>query len=127
MLVVDDDPAIRRLLGHLLRRRFGAIVREATDGASGLELIAAERPDLLLLDVSMPVLDGWGLLARLREDPGTRELPVVTVSGTSDRETVVRMVELGVHDYILKPVNPEAAERRIGRVLAQLGLAPERD
>ena len=121
-LVVDDDPTVRRLLTHLLERRFHARVTGAEHGEQGLTAIAADAPDFAVVDVSMPVMDGWEMLRRIRDDAGMRALPVVAVSAANDRENVTRMIELGVLDYLLKPINPTIAERRFARVLAKLGL-----
>lgn len=121
--MVDDDATARRLLTHLLERRFHAAVVEAENGEEGLAALAADPPDFAVVDISMPVLDGWEMLRRVREDDALKSLPVVAVSAANDRETVTRMVELGVLDYLLKPVNPSVAERRFARLLKGLGLA----
>jgi CheY-like chemotaxis protein len=121
-LVVDDDPTVRRLLTHLLERRFHARVTGAEHGEQGLEAIAADAPDFAVVDVALRVLVGWVMLRRIRAGDATRALPVVAVWAANDRESVTRMIELGVLDYLLKPINPTIAERRFARVLSTLGL-----
>ncbi len=120
--VVDDDPAVRRLLTFLCERRLGAEVSTAADADEAIALLGQGKPDLVLLDYSMPGMDGLGLLRRLREDEALRDLAVVAVSGSGSRDTVVDMVDLGVLDYILKPVSPDTAQRRLTRVLRELGF-----
>ncbi|MEZ4456703.1 MAG: response regulator [Gemmatimonadales bacterium] len=121
-LVVDDDATTRRILGRLLTKRFGAAVREAEDGLQGYLAVEAEVPDLILLDVSMPVVDGPEMLEKLRADPRFAAIPVVTVSAAGEREVVMRMIDLGILDYLRKPLNIAAIEKRLTRVLEGAGF-----
>ncbi|MGE0440804.1 MAG: response regulator [Gemmatimonadales bacterium] len=122
VLVVDDDATTRRILGRLLTKRFGATVREAEDGLQGFLAVEADVPDLILLDVSMPVVDGPELLEKLRGDPRFAAIPVVTVSAAGEREVVMRMIDLGIIDYLRKPLNIAAIEKRLTRVLEGAGF-----
>ena len=123
VLIVDDDPLVRKLLTRLLEKRFGAQVREAVDGYAGFMAAEAETPDLMLLDVSMPVVDGPALLEKMRADDRFAKLPVVTISAAGERETVMRMIDLGVIDYLRKPLNLAAVQKRLERVFAAAGLS----
>ena len=123
VLIVDDDPLVRKLLTRLLEKRFGAQVREAVDGYAGFMAAEAETPDLMLLDVSMPVVDGPALLEKMRADERFATLPVVTISAAGERETVMRMIDLGVIDYLRKPLNLAAVQKRLERVFAAAGLS----
>lgn len=122
VLVVDDDPTVRRILAKLLEKRFGASVREATDGFAGYMAVEAERPDLVLLDLSMPIVDGPAMLEKLRADERFVTLPVVVISAAGEREVVLRMIELGVKDYLRKPLNLAAVQKRLERLFPSIGL-----
>lgn len=126
VLVVDDDATVRRVLARLMEKRFAATVREAADGFAALDALEAEVPDLMLLDVGMPNLDGPALLGRIRTDTRFEALPVVTISAAGEREVVLRMIELGVIDYLRKPLNIAAVEKRLTRLLLNTGFVPAR-
>jgi CheY-like chemotaxis protein len=123
VLVIDDDALVRKVLARLLKLRFRASVREAADGQAGLKAVANEVPDLILLDVSMPVLDGLAFLTQLRQDHRLKAVPVITISAAGERETVTRMIELGVLDYLRKPLNVGAVEKRLARAFETAGLS----
>lgn len=120
ILVVDDDPTLRRLIARLASRHPGAIVREAEDGVAALAAIEADAPDLLFTDMQMPYLDGLGLLETLRNSVEHKELPVVAVSSVSEKSMVLRMVALGIDDYLLKPLDPATAGARFEAILANV-------
>jgi two-component system chemotaxis response regulator CheY len=103
--------------------RDGFDVIEAEDGQHGLERALAERPDLVLLDVAMPVLDGFGLAAALRHDERTRELPVIFLSGETEPASRQRADELGALGFLSKPFDPVIVSRFIAGVLSRLGPA----
>jgi DNA-binding response OmpR family regulator len=116
VMVVDDDKTTTTLLAMLLR---AAKIRcdVVHSGAEALPLASRVRPDLLLLDISMPKVDGFQVLAALRSDPVTRDLPVMMISVSDGEKDVLRGFSLGVEDYITKPFNPRELMARIGRVL----------
>ncbi|MGI8424063.1 MAG: hybrid sensor histidine kinase/response regulator, partial [Chloroflexota bacterium] len=126
VLVVDDSPTIRKLLVRMLRD-LGWQPREAKDGQEALEAIRVDRPDIVLADIEMPRLDGYGLLTSLRSQPATVELPVLMLtSRTADRHRQ-RAMELGANGYLTKPYRPEdvaAALRRFGRPVTAPSPAP---
>ncbi len=104
VLIVDDQIQNIQVVGTVLTRE-GYEVIPATSGAQALQRIAARLPDLVLLDVVMPEMDGFAVCRRLREHPDTASLPVIFVSAANDAETIVRGLEAGGVDYITKPFN----------------------
>lgn len=102
VLVVDDDVSMRRAMGKLLKLE-GHDVELAEHGEEGLSLVREQSFDVVILDMNMPGLSGLDVLARLRADPATAELPVLLCSGSNDLEDVVRCIELGADDYLVKP------------------------
>lgn len=105
VLVVDDEPAIRALCRVNLQVA-GLEVVEAVDGAEALALAARELPDIVLLDVMMPRLDGWEVARRLRSEETTREIPVVFLSARTAPEDRRRGYEAGAVGYVAKPFDP---------------------
>jgi DNA-binding response OmpR family regulator len=107
VMVVDDEASIRDVLTDFLLAR-GCVVTTAESGVAALQLLATVRPDLVLLDVSMPGLDGLGTLRQIvMQHPS---LPVVMVTGVGDRETTAAALTIGARDYVLKPLQPEYLE-----------------
>ena len=119
MLVVDDEPSIRLLCSVNLKLA-GYEVVEAADGASAIARAAEQRPDLVLLDVMMPGLNGYEVAERLLSDPRTRGLPVVFVSARAGRPDIRRGLEAGALDYITKPFDPVALAEGIEEILARV-------
>jgi DNA-binding response OmpR family regulator len=105
VLVVDDEAPIR-LLCRVNLEPEGMEVLEAADGQSGLETARAELPDVILLDVMMPGMDGWEVAERLVEDEATHEIPLVFLTARAELRDRARGLELGGVDYITKPFNP---------------------
>jgi len=112
VLVADDNRMNRLLLGRSLEQEGHAVVF-AEDGRQALELLR-ERPfDVLLLDVLMPELDGYGVLEELQSDTHLRDIPVVMTSALDELDSVVRCVEMGAEDYLTKPINPILLNARV--------------
>ena len=105
VLVIDDEAPIR-LLCRVNLEAEGMSVLEAGDGHGGLELARSEQPEVILLDVMMPGLDGWRVAEHLLEDPVTREIPIVFLTARADIRDRARGIDLGGLDYITKPFNP---------------------
>lgn len=130
ILVADDDPFNLRLLAELCQSA-GYRVITAEDGGQVLELVARERPDLLILDVMMPVHDGFEVMQLLRGDPELAGIPVVLVTAAGDVETRSRGIDLGAEDYITKPYRVFEIQQRIRNALrvraAEREAARERD
>lgn len=123
VLVVDDQMQNIQVVGTVLTRE-GYEVIPATSGAQALQRIAARLPDLVLLDVVMPDVDGFAVCKRLREHPDTAGLPVIFVSAANDSETIVRGLEAGGVDYITKPFNKAEL---LARVRTQVDLQRARE
>ena len=117
ILVVDDDPDIRGLLRELLDRR-GFSVLEAGDGQEALRVFFDERPDLVLLDVQMPVLDGWKTLERIRE---LSDVPVVMVTAKGTELEKTRGLRAGADDYVTKPFGRQELLARVEALLRRTG------
>ncbi|MDO9336137.1 MAG: response regulator [Caulobacter sp.] len=104
LLFVDDDPILREFASvHLASEHMQ--LATAADGAEGLAAIAAEAPDLVLLDLEMPNIDGFEVLRRLRADPATEHLPVIVVTGREDTAAIDRAFDAGATSFIAKPIN----------------------
>lgn len=121
ILAVDDDVLNLDLLAQRLSRQ-GHVVSSAMDGEEALERLR-ERPfDLVLLDVMMPRLDGYGTLLRLKADDQLRSIPVIMISALDELSSVVRCIEAGAEDYLPKPFNPTLLRARIGACLEKKAL-----
>ena len=111
ILVVDDEPMVIRMVTDALTAR-GFTVISAPNGYEGLIAARGEKPDLILLDVVMPDLDGHEVLARLRKDERTKAIPVIHLSAVGDFDKQLKAMEDGSADYITKPIKPaELADR----------------
>jgi class 3 adenylate cyclase len=121
VLVVDDDALNRRLLTATLARE-GHRTTAANDGAEALEALAKEPPDVILLDIVMPGIDGIGVLERIKADENLRHLPVIMISGLDDTESVVRCLEMGADDFLPKPFDVAILRARINAGLDRKAL-----
>ena len=121
LLVVDDNKVNRLLLQRNLELQ-GHSVALAENGRRALELLRSEPFDLMLLDIEMPELDGFGVLALLADDPALRDVPVIVTSSLEGVAHVVRCIELGADDYLHKPVNPVLLRARIDSSLEKKRL-----
>ena len=118
MLVVDDDEVNRALVSRYLRRD-GHQVTTAASGASALQLLERQMFDVILLDIVMPEMDGYTVLARLKKDYRLREIPVIVISATADMESFARCIELGAEDYLPIPFNPTILRARVTSCLSK--------
>jgi DNA-binding response OmpR family regulator len=116
VLVVDDDPMTRRFVGGLLRQK-GHEVHEAVDGEDALRAVHALQPRLVILDIVMPMKDGYEVLETLKADPATKRIPVLVLSMRSREEDIVKGLKLGAEDYVTKPFNAQELMVRIGKIL----------
>lgn len=116
VLVADDDRDILSLVRAVLERSGHEVVC-AGDGAEALACIAARRPDLAVLDITMPQVDGLEVLRRLRADPATSDLPVILLSAQAQEADVSRGFAAGASAYVKKPFSPRDLVARVGELL----------
>jgi len=112
VLVVDDDPDMTGFLAHLLRKQ-GIVVDTVGDGDAALERVAAERPDLVLLDVMMPGPSGFDICKKLKSRHDTALMPIVLITALEDKDSRVKGIEAGADDFLSKPVNPSELLARV--------------
>ena len=121
ILVVDDNEQIHLFLRTYLGR-MGHTPADAFNGVEALEAMREQAPDLVLLDIEMPGLDGFGVLEQMKADDALRHLPVIVLSGLSDTDSIVRCVEMGADDYLVKPFHPALLKARLGVLLERKRL-----
>ena len=119
ILVVDDEALNRVLLSTNLAES-GYVVETAEDGGQALEMLSAQPFDVVLLDLIMPNMDGYQMLAHMKGDDALRRIPVIVISSMDDMDSVVRCIEMGATDYLPKPFNPVLLHARISASLASL-------
>jgi len=123
LLVVDDNEMNRDILSRRLRKK-GHQVQVAEGGAEALEMIQNEAFDLVLLDIMMPVMDGFEVLEKIREKHGPSELPVIMATAKTESEDIVAALKIGANDYVIKPFDFPVV---LARVHTQLALKKNRD
>ena len=122
ILTVDDSKTIRMIIQRAFRAH-DCTFCEAANGEEGLVKAAAERPDLIILDITMPVMDGVTMLGKLKEDPALKGIPVIMLTAESGRENVAHIARLGVRDYLVKPFKEEQLIEKAGRIVKLLPKA----
>jgi DNA-binding response OmpR family regulator len=116
ILICDDDPLLVDLLEYRLASR-GYAVAVAEDGGKALRRLQEMKPDAILLDAMMPVIDGYEVLRKIRENPETAKIPVIMLTARKQEQDIVMALELGANDYLVKPFIPEELVARLGRLL----------
>jgi two-component system alkaline phosphatase synthesis response regulator PhoP len=119
VLVIDDEAPIR-LLCRVNLEAEGMEVLEAPDGPSGLDVARSERPDIVLLDVMMPGLDGWRVAEQLLEDDRTTEIPIIFLTARAEFRDRARGLDIGGVDYVTKPFNPLELAPLVGDLLGRI-------
>jgi two-component system cell cycle response regulator len=122
ILTVDDSRVLRLSLVELFRP-FDCRVLQAADGAEGLAAVREHRPDLVLLDYNMPVMDGIGMLHEMRADPEIARTKVIMLTANSAPQTLAQVARLGVRDYVIKPHDGPALLAKAARLLTLLPRA----
>lgn len=121
-LIIEDDEIVSRLLAHALTRR-GFTVQAAGDGRQAVEALATTAPtNIVILDLMLPYMDGFELLLRIQATPGWEAVPVIVLTSASREGSVVRALNAGATDYIVKPFRPEELVARVRR-MARAGAA----
>ncbi len=118
VLLVDDEDSLRRVMKELLERD-GYAVTEARDGVQALDQVDRVGPDIIVLDLNLPGLDGYGVLSHLRSRPATARIPVVVLTAKGDEDNEVRVFELGADDFLTKPFRARALSARLEAVLGR--------
>src|SRR6266853_2675827 len=120
ILIAEDNPVNRELLRELLEMR-GHTVAEACDGEEALRIIEQTQPDLVLLDIGMPLLDGFGVIRKIREDPRFASISVVAVTAYAMEGDRVKILSSNFDGYLSKPVDARSLAQELDRVLRQQG------
>jgi type II secretory ATPase GspE/PulE/Tfp pilus assembly ATPase PilB-like protein/CheY-like chemotaxis protein len=118
VLLVEDEEQLRRVMKDLLERE-GYTVAEARDGVQALDQVDRFAPDVIILDLNLPGLDGYSVLSQLRSRPATRAIPVVVLTAKGDEDNEVRVFDLGADDFITKPFRARALSARLEAVLGR--------
>jgi len=116
ILTVDDSKAVRIIIKKAFNS-YDVDVFEASNGVEGLALAAKEAPDLILLDVTMPVMDGVEMLTKVKADPMLKAIPVMMLTAEAGRENVMKIAKIGIRDYIVKPFKEEVLIEKAGRII----------
>src|SRR3974390_1922035 len=121
VLVVDDAPANIQVVNSILKDTYK--IRIATNGAKALELVRVDpAPDLILLDIVMPGMDGYEVCTRLKSDPATKDIPVIFLTGQTETADETHGFEVGAVDYIHKPFSPAVVKARVQTHLVLRGI-----
>lgn len=118
ILMVDDDPNVLKIYSVLLKRK-GFEVFSAMDGTVALEILETTKPDLVILDVMMPGIDGIELCSRIRSDPQTAQTPIIFLSARGDTETIQMALTSGGDEYLVKPLLPQDLVDKVFVLLGQ--------
>lgn len=116
ILSVDDSKTIRLIVKRAFAP-YDCTVIEACNGEEGLATAAAQKPDLIVLDITMPVMDGVTMLTKLKESPDLKGIPVIMLTAESGRENVAYIAKLGVRDYLVKPFQDAQLIEKVQRVI----------
>jgi two-component system chemotaxis response regulator CheY len=104
ILIIEDSPTMRQLICFALKRLQGVHIVEANDGVDGLKKLSADKYDLILTDINMPIMDGLKLVSMVRNDANYRDTPIVVITTEGAQEDRDRALALGANDYITKPI-----------------------
>ena len=118
IVLAEDEPQIAKLVEFKLRKE-GYQVTWKENGEEALEAIKREKPDLILLDVMMPVMDGYEFLRQVKENEGLKDIPVIMLTARAQERDVVKGIDSGVENYITKPFHPAELLARVKRILGK--------
>lgn len=124
VLIVDDEETVRHLLRRIIMRD-GHETAEAENGAAALEEIAREKPDVVITDILMPVMDGLALCRKLRSKRETQDIPILVVTAQTGDESMMGAIRAGAEDFISKPFRPGEIHVRVRSMLKISGLRDE--
>jgi DNA-binding response OmpR family regulator len=126
VLVIEDEPLLSEMITKSLKLE-GYQVESAVTGEDGLKKVRELNPDLVLLDVLLPKIDGWEVLTRLRDDSKTRDLPIIMLTALADERSKVQGLRGGADDYVTKPFSALELMARVEAILKRMGRPPYRD
>lgn len=116
ILSVDDSKTIRLIISRAFKK-YNCKILEACNGVEGLAVASREKPDVIILDITMPVMDGYEALAKIKADPDLKKIPVVMLTAEAGRDNVTRIAKMGVRDYLVKPFKEDLVVERISRIV----------
>ena len=116
ILTVDDSRTVHILIKKAFKE-CGVEILQASNGVEGLSVAAKDSPDLILLDITMPVMDGVEMLTRLKGDPDLKQIPVIMLTAEGGREAVMKIAKMGIRDYIVKPFQEDVLLDKVGRIV----------
>lgn len=122
LLTVDDSKTIRLIVARAFKS-FDCEILEASNGVEGLAVASRDKPDVIILDVTMPVMDGTEMLGRLKSNPDLKSIPVIMLTAEAGRDNVLRIAKMGVRDYLVKPFKEDQIVERVGRIVELKNLA----
>jgi len=117
ILIVDDEFTSRRILERIIRDRFNVSILSAEDGSEALQHMVKDQPDLLILDMVMPVVNGIQVLRTMKEHSKLSTVPVIACTAVGDDAVVKEILKLGIKDYIKKPIQAEAVVKKVSDIL----------
>ena len=117
ILLVEDEPDIIRLVKFTLEQRNFEVVA-TSNGLAAIEIASTEKPDLILLDVMMPVINGYDTCVRLKKNEKTKDIPVIILSAKAQKKEVDRALRVGAADFIAKPFSPRELREKIEKILS---------
>ena len=116
ILTVDDSKTIRMIVKKAFRP-YDCQIFEGENGVEGLALASKEKPDLIVLDITMPVMNGAEMLAKMKEEPDLKDIPVIMLTAEAGKDNVMKIVQLGVKDYMVKPFKGEQLIERVTKIM----------
>ncbi len=116
ILIVDDFSTMRRIIRNILKQLGFENVEEAENGSDAYEKLDGNKYDFVITDWNMPVMDGLGLLKKIRTDPAMKTLPVLMVTAEAEKDKVVAAIQAGVNNYIVKPFTAEVLQEKMDKI-----------
>jgi two-component system cell cycle response regulator len=116
VLTVDDSKTVRIIVKKAFKS-YDCEILEAGNGVEGLAVAGKERPDLILLDITMPVMDGVEMLTKIKSDPELKAIPIIMLTAEGGRDNVLKIAKIGVRDYIVKPFKEDLLIEKVGRII----------
>lgn len=120
VLIIEDDDTVRAILKRVLINKFDIRPIEATNGKEGLQILKNDIPDIILLDNTMPVMDGITFLKNLRKEEKYNDIQVLVITASDDSDIVEQMIQMGISDYVLKPIDPVLTFKRIQNAIDRI-------